>query len=138
MKSIVIFDDKCNACTAFGTWGKNVSSLGYSSKKAKQLMQAQFGKDYGFALMLFTKNEVYWGAHAASEVTKVAYSSSIGTIFRAVIHGIYPLVIETLNIVLRRQTLPRAPTFNHKKLKKSGSMTMTKKAKEEFNKLIQS
>ena len=128
MKPIVIFDDKCGPCTAFGTWGKHVIPLGYNTEPAKKLMKAQFGKDYGFALMLFEGNKVYWGNQAASEVTKIAYSKVLGTLFRRVIHAVYPLVLGTLNVVLRRKLLPHSPKFKGKRLPTTGSVPLTKNA----------
>ena len=128
MKPIVIFDDKCGPCTAFGTWGKNVIPLGYNTEPAKKLMKAQFGKDYGFALILFEGNKVYWGNEAASEATKIAYSKTLGTMFRRVIHAVYPIVIGCLNVLLRRKILPHPPKFKGKRLPATGSVPLTEKA----------
>ena len=132
MNSVVIYDDNCKVCTAFGTFGRNLMPLGYSTGAAKRLMKAQFGKDYGFILMVFTPQKVYWGSSAAAEVTKLGYSSFLGTVFNGLIHFIYPFVVSTLNIVLRRKTLPEPPKFRHKKLPDKGSMKLTKKAVEEL------
>ena len=133
MKSIAIFDDKCNVCTAFGTLGHQVISLGYSTKPAKKLMSAQFGKDYGFALMLFTSKNVYWGSDAAAQITKISYSSLLGTFFNKFIHLIYPFVVSTLNIILRRKTLPKPPKFKGKNLPEQGKIKLTKRALNEVN-----
>ena len=133
MKSVAIYDDKCNVCTVFGTFGR-IKSLGYSTKPAKKLMTAQFGKDYGFTLMLFTSNKAYWGSAAAAEITKQSYSSFLGTVFNGLIHFIYPFVVSTMNIVLHRKTLPEPPKFKHKKLPHHGSMKLTKAAAVELKK----
>ena len=130
MKPIVIFDDRCGICTVFGTWGKNVVPLGYNTKPAKRLMKAQFGKDYGFAFMLFEGNKVYWGKQAAAEATKIAYSKTLGTLFRRVIHAVYPVVVGYLNVALRRKILPHPPKFKGKRLPATGSVPLTKKALE--------
>ena len=128
MKPIIIFDDRCSVCTAFGSWGRNVIPLGYTTKPAKRLMNAQFGKDYGFILMLFVEDKVYWGDLAAAEITKIAYSKAIGTLFRRVIRIVYPLVVSLLNVLLRRKLLPHPPKFKGKRLPKAGSMPLTRKA----------
>ena len=130
MKPIVIFDDRCNVCTAFGTWGKNIFPLGYSTTYAKKLMKAQFGKDHGFTLMLFLENKVYWGNHASSEITRIAYSKKIGTSFRSVIRVVYPWIVSSLNVLLRRKVLPHPPKFKDKELLKGGSTPLTEKALE--------
>ena len=136
MKSIVIYDDNCSACTVFGTFGHNIIPLGYSTKKAKELMKAQFGKDYGFALMIFTPNNVSWGSFAAAEITRKGYNKFIGRIFDGLIHFIYPFVVGFLNIVLNRKRLPEAPKFKNKKLPKNGKILITKNAKEKFLKIV--
>ena len=128
MKSIVIFDDKCHICTAFGSWGRNVVPLGYTTKPAKRLMKAQFGKDYGFILMLFVEDRVYWGKQAAAEATKIAYSKTLGTLFRRVIHAVYPFMVGYLNVALRRKILPHPPKFKGKRLPATGSVPLTEKA----------
>ena len=128
MKPIIIFDDRCSVCTAFGSWGRNVISLGYTTKPAKRLMKAQFGKDYGFILMLFVEDKVYWGDLAAAEITKIAYSKAMGTLFRRVIRIVYPLIVSLLNVLLRRKLLPHPPKFRGKRLAKAGSVPLTEKA----------
>ena len=130
MKPIVIFDDRCSVCTAFGSWGRNVVPLGYTTKPAKRLMKAQFGKDYGFILMLFVEDKVYWGDLAAAEITKTAYSKAMGTLFRRVIRTVYPWIVSLLNVLLRRKLLPHPPKFKGKRLPGAGSMPLTKKALE--------
>lgn len=135
MKPVVVYDDNCPACTSFGTWGRNIIALGYSTPKAKRLMQAQFGKDYGFALMIFTATKVYWGSSAAAEVTRQGYSAFFGHFFNGFIHFTYLFVVASLNFILRRKTLPTAPSFKSKKLPDSGSMPLTAKASEELAKV---
>ncbi|MBI2664430.1 hypothetical protein HYX10_03760 [Candidatus Woesearchaeota archaeon] len=134
MAGIVVYDDKCSACTAFGTWGR-LKGIGYSTKAAKKLMAAQFGEDYGFALMLFTDKKVYWGSAAAAEITRQSYSSFIGRTFNLLIHAVYPPFLAALTFILRRKTLPHPPRFRHKKLPESGSMLLTVKARKEFSRL---
>ena len=128
MKPIIIFDDRCSVCTAFGSWGRNVISLGYTTKPAKRLMKAQFGKDYGFILMLFVEDKVYWGDLAAAEITKIAYSKAMGTLFRRVIRIVYPLIVSLLNVLLRRKILPHPPKFKGKRLPVTGNVPLTEKA----------
>ena len=128
MKPIVIFDDRCSVCTAFGSWGRNVIPLGYTTKPAKRLMKAQFGREHGFILMLFVENKVYWGDLAAAEITKTAYSKAIGTLFRRVIRIVYPWIVSLLNVILRRKLLPHPPKFKGKKLPATGSVPLTEKA----------
>ena len=135
MKSIVIYDDKCSVCTAFGTLGRQVIPLGYSTGQAKKLMAAQFGKNYGFALMVFTPDKVFWGAEAAAEITRKGYNSFIG-FFNDFIHFIYPFVVGSLNTILHRERLPEAPKCMSKKLADKGSMILTAKAYSEFNKIV--
>ena len=135
MKAIVIYDDKCPVCTAFGTFGRNITPIGYNTKQAKKLMVAQFGKDYGFALMIFTPNKVSWGGEAAAEITKTAYNSFIGKNFKSLIYLVYPLVAGILNITLRRRT-PEPPKFKGKRLPEKGNLPLTNKARAEFKKTV--
>ena len=135
MKPIVIYDDKCSTCTAFGTWGKNILPLGYSTGKAKELMTSQFGKDYGFVLMIFTDKKVFWGAAASEEIIRQGYSSILANIFSGLIHAVHPLIVRSLNFILRRKTLPHPPSFKHKKLSQSGNLALTKSAISVFNRM---
>ena len=131
MKSILIFDDRCKVCTAFGTWGKGIIPLGYTTEPAKKLMKAQFGKDYGFALMFFSEEKAYWGSDAAVEVMKVAYSKKIGTWFRRLIYASYPWATDVLNVVSQRKILPHPPKFKGERLPESGIIPLTKNALEQ-------
>lgn len=133
MKGISIYDDKCAACTAFGRH-RAALAFGYSTRAAKRLMEAQFGRDYGFTLMLFTQNRVYWGSDAAAELSKVGFSP-FGGLYNALAHSLYPLVVKLLSLLLKRKTLPRPPAFRHKRLPPSGSMALTKKAKKELERI---
>jgi len=137
MKPIVIYDDKCKVCTAFGHQGRNMIALGYSTSRAKKLMRAQFGKDYGFVLMLFTSEKVYWGSTATSEIVRLGYSSFLQSIFKGIIPAAHRATVTILNVIYRRKTLPHPPKFHSKKLPESGSMELTKKAKYEFSKIAQ-
>ena len=91
-------------------------------------MKAQFGKDYGFILMLFVEDKVYWGDLAAAEITKIAYSRAMGTLFRRVIRTVYPWIVSLLNVLLRRKLLPHPPRFKGKRLPATGSVPLTRKA----------
>lgn len=129
-KAILVFDDKCGPCTVFAGSGKKsrVISLGYSNPKAQKLMMAQFGKDYGFTLMLFTDQNAYWGPMAAKETVRLAYASSL----RNVMYYAYPYLVRFLNIVLRRKRLPSAPIIAGKELPQGGMLPITEAAYNEF------
>ena len=130
MKAIVIYDDKCRVCTAFGSLGKGVIPLGHSTKQARKLMRAQFGKDYGFSIMAFTPGHVSWGAEATAEITRKGYSAFIGKTFRKAIHLAYPLIVQTLTIILRRKKKPQPPAFKGRKLPPKGTMLLTEEARK--------
>ncbi|MBI2137740.1 hypothetical protein HYU12_04445 [Candidatus Woesearchaeota archaeon] len=135
MKAIAVYDDKCRVCTAFSSFGRNILPLGYSTESARQLMRAQFGRDYGFVLMLFTRNKVYWGSEAAAMIAASGYSLSR---LSGVVHRIYPLIVAVLNVLLRRKTLPHPPRLGKKSLLPDGNMRLTPAAKKRFDDLMAS
>lgn len=124
MTAVAIYDDKCRACTSFSSLGRGITPLGYSTDEAKKLMTAQFGNDYGFILMLFTDDTVYWGKDAAAEISATGYTKVI----RGVTHFFYPAAVKLMNVLLRRQRLPEAPKFKHKQLPPTGKMLLNKRA----------
>lgn len=134
MKAVLIFDDKCGVCSIFASSGfkKKVAPLGYSTKDAKRLMRAQFKRNYGFTLMMFTHDKVHWGPAAAKEMSRTEYIAWLSDM----VHFIYPFIVGTLNILLRRKTPPFPPTISGRHLPVSGSMRITKAAYKEFNRII--
>src|SRR3989344_6379527 len=117
MEAILIFDNKCKECQIFASGGKRgkIIPLGYTTPEAKKLMKAQFKKNYGFTLMLFTKNEVFWGPSAAKETVRVAYASRLQNIM----YHVYPFLVKFLNVRHKRTLLPSPPSMGGKKLPNS-------------------
>lgn len=133
-KSILVFDDKCGPCTIFAGSGKRnrIISMGWASGEAQKLMIAQFGKDYGFTLMLFTEQNVYWGPMAAKETVRLAYASLLDDImYRA-----YPYLVGFLNVVLQRKRLPSAPIIEGKELAQGGVVPIVQSAYNEYLALV--
>lgn len=130
MKAIAIYDDKCRVCTAFGSFGKGVVPLGHSTRQARELMTAQFGKSYGFSIMLFTPDKVSWGSEATAEITRKGYSAFVGKTLRKAIHLTYPLIVSLLTVILRRKKKPGAPSFKGRKLPPKGTMPLTPEARK--------
>lgn len=131
MKYVAVFDDKCDVCNLYVSGGKRgkIIPIGYSTADAKKLMRAQFKKNYGFTLMLFKDKEVLWGTAAAEELSRIAYSSWL----KNIMHLFYPFIVASLNIILRRKTLPSPPSIRGKKLPASGGMPLTKEASEQLS-----
>ena len=134
MKSVVIYDDNCSVCFTFASGGKKdeVVPLGYSAKEAQELMRAQFGDDFGFMLMLFTEEGVYWGAEAARETMRRCYSPFLQGIMRKT----YPYIVKLLNIILQRERLPEPPKIDGKNLEQSGFAPLTEQASRKFYQFI--
>ena len=138
MKSIIIYDDKCGVCNAFGNGvsGRRMIPLGYSTPSAQKLLQAQFGEDSGFELMYFNYNYVSWGGEAAADITRDGYISFIGNFFNWLIYLFYPLFYRFVKLVIRNKRSSQAPKFNNQPLPKRGHLKLTSEAREIFQDIV--
>ena len=136
MASIIIYDDKCKVCTAFGMFGKEVIPLGFSSKEGRDLLKAQFGEHYGFSFIFFNEDYVSWSSDAVADYTRDGYSSFVGKHFRKLIKVVYPPFSKILSFVNYRKIILETPSFKGRKLPYTGQMPLTKKALSEFERIV--
>ena len=135
MGPIVIYDDKCKVCTAFGMFGKGVIPLGFHSEEGRRLLRAQFGEDYGFSFVFFSEEYVSWSSDAVADYTRDGYSSFAGKYFRRLIKAGYPFFARVLGFINNREVASDPPSFRGRKLPYTGRMPLTKKALSEFRRI---
>ncbi len=138
MKSIIIYDDKCEVCNFFGNGvsDRRMIPLGHSTSPAQKLLRAKFGEDYGFDLMYFNYHRVSWGSEAAADIARDGYISFIGNFFNWLIYLVYPLFYRFIKIILRNKRPSQSPKFNNQTLPKRGHLKLTDEAGEVFKGII--
>jgi len=72
--------------------------LPYESAQAQELLRAQFGENFGFAMFLFEEESVSWGSEAAKRVVQAL---SLPGASLAV--WLYPKVVQVVSWLTRRQ-----------------------------------
>ncbi len=101
--AILIYDSKCSFCRAFKETvtkldkSKKILFWSYYSPKSKELLKAQFGKEYGFSLYLFEKSNVSIGG----EAVKACFRAIGKPAFQ--MHSLYPLVVRLVSLATGRK-----------------------------------
>ncbi len=72
--------------------------LPYESALAQELLRAQFGEDFGFAMFLFEEDSVSWGRQAAQRVIQKLALPGARLAF-----WLYPAIVAVVSRLTRRQ-----------------------------------
>lgn len=104
MKLLLIYDDACAYCRSFARlvctldWHKRFALLPYESAQAQELLRAQFGENFGFAMFLFDAESVSWGAEAARKIARALALPGASLAF-----WLYPKIVQLVSWLVRRQ-----------------------------------
>ncbi len=96
-RMIVIYDNQCAYCRGFVQILKKLDKhkkffvLPYEDQSAQTLLQAQFGRAFGFSMYLFEKNQVSWGREAAKRITAAL---SLPKALAELVFATYPAIVK--------------------------------------------
>lgn len=101
---LLIYDGACAYCRSFAwlvralDWHKRFALLPYESAQAQELLRAQFGENFGFAMFLFDAESVSWGAEAARKIARALALPGASLAF-----WLYPKIVQLVSWLVRRQ-----------------------------------
>lgn len=101
---LIVYDGTCAYCRGFARLvrlldrRKRFAVLPYESARAHELLRAQFGEDFGFAMFLFEEESVSWGAEAAKSIVRALALPGASVAF-----WLYPKIVQLVSWLTRRQ-----------------------------------
>lgn len=101
---LLIYDDQCAYCRGFARVvrmldrRKRLALLPYESAPAQELLRAQFGENFGFAMFLFEEDSVRWGREAAQRIVRELRVPGARLAF-----WLYPALVVLVSRLTRRQ-----------------------------------
>lgn len=111
---LLIYDGQCAYCRGFARVVrlldryKRLALLPYESAQAQELLQAQFGEDFGFAMFLFEEDSVSWGREAAQRIVRELRVPGARLAF-----WLYPALVAMVSWLTCRQRNVCGPACSH-------------------------
>jgi hypothetical protein len=76
-----------------------IAVIPFDDPESQALLRAQFGESYGFAMYLFEREEVSWGAEAAR---RIVASIALPRWMSKLAFSIYPSMVKLVSMLTRR------------------------------------
>ena len=111
---LLVYDGRCAYCRGFARLmrvldrHRRFALLPFDSAPAQELLRAQFGEDFGFAMFLFEEDSVSWGRTAAQRIIQNLRLPGARVAF-----WLYPAIVSLVSRLTRRERTVCGPECFH-------------------------